>query len=93
MPFGELGNESVVLRISQIGGPEMHENPQAVGLTVEIRCGMFLKAIGKRIRRNNEMREVVKGWQGFVMNDGLGLGVFPRCVPTTLIIQAHLRPS
>ena len=44
-------NEAVVLRISQ---GEVPENPQAVGLTVGIlRCGIFLRAIGKRIRRND----------------------------------------
>ena len=85
VPFEELENQTVVLRISQGGRPEMPEDARTVGLTV----GMW-NALESCWQQNPKerptMQEVVTEWTRFVENED-DSGTFPECVHTTSLIS------
>ena len=89
IPFEEQKIEAVVLHISQGGRPEMPQNAQAVGLTVEM-WNVLESCWQQNPKKRPTMQEVVRKWQRFVGNDG-DLNVFPECVQTIPItsIQRH----
>ena len=85
IPFEEQKNETVVLRISQGGRPEMPRNAQAVGLTAEM-WNVLESCWQQSPKKRPTMQEVVRKWQRFIENDG-DLNTFPECVQTTLVIS------
>lgn len=85
IPFQEQKNETVVLRISKGGRPEMPEDAQEVGLTVEI-WNVLESCWHQNPRRRPTMHEVVRRWEKFVASEG-DLNTFPECVHTALAIQ------
>ena len=78
IPFEEQKNETVVLRISQGGRPEMPRNAQAVGLTVEM-WNILETCWQQNPKKRPTMQEVVRKWQMFVGIDD-DLSAFPGCV-------------
>jgi serine/threonine protein kinase len=85
IPFGEQKNETVVLRISQGGRPEMPKDAQAIGLT----AGMWtlLESCWQQSpKKRPQMEEVVERWGQFVGEEDT-FTTFPGCAQTTLVIS------
>ena len=91
IPFEGQKNEAVVLRISKGGRPEMPENAQATGLTLEI-WNLLESCRLQDPKKQPTMRDVVRRWQKFV-GENDDLTVLPGCVVISASPQSHSQPS
>ena len=69
IPFENLENEAAALRILKGGRPEMPENAEAIGLTVEI-WNLLKSCWHQNPKRRPTIEEVVRRWRKFVEDDG-----------------------
>ena len=90
IPFEKQKNEVVVLRISKGGGPEMPENAQAIGLTLEI-WNLLESCWLQDPKKRPTMRDVVGRWQKFVGEDDDST-VLPGCVVISASPQSRSQP-
>ena len=69
IPFEELKNEVVALRISQGGRPEMPKDAQAMGITDGL-WHLLESCWDQNPKKRPTMEEVVRRWRMFVEHDG-----------------------
>ena len=79
VPFGEVKNEEVVLRILRGGRPEMPTNAQAVGLTGGV-WKILESCWQQNPKKRPTMEEVVRKWEKSVELDGDGIDIIAECV-------------
>ena len=86
VPFGEIKNEEVVLRILRGGRPEMPANAQAAGLTGGV-WKLLESCWEQNPKKRPTMKEVVRRWEKFVELGSDGVNIVTECVRVALAIR------
>ena len=86
VPFPELKNEAVVLRILRGGRPEMPGDAEAIGLTGDM-WKLLESCWQQNPKKRPTMQEVVRRWGQFVENNS-GSNTANECVCITFVTRA-----